>query len=88
MLSTEKIWDFWDIVGPVSLLVYAFIVLFSLYSWRKGASLFLFVGAILNTLIAFLFSWSIGKYLIIVSILQLIAAIYILVTRYRRKRIG
>ncbi len=87
MLSTEKIWDFWDIVSPISLVVYAFIVLFSLYSWRKWSSLFLFVGAILNTLIAFLFSWSIGKYLIIVPILQLIAAIYILVTRYRRKRI-
>lgn len=75
---------FWDIVGPLSLIAFVMIIVWSLYGLKKKSFFTILIGSLLNFGIAYIFSWSIGKLLIIVPILQFIAALYVKINkRYR-----
>ncbi|MEX1338384.1 hypothetical protein AB1399_01030 [Hydrogenibacillus schlegelii] len=67
-----KLWDFWDIAGPLSLVVYAMVMLLSIYGWRKGKPALVFIGSTVGASISLIFIWSIGKYLIIAPIILVV----------------
>lgn len=76
---------FWDFVGPIALLTFIIIFTWSLYGLKRKSFYILLTSVILSSVISVIFWWSVGKFLIFVSILQLIMAIYILVNNRNQK---
>ena len=72
---------FWDIVGPLCLIAYVVIFVWSLFGWRRKSFLILLISSFMNFGISYIFLWSIGQLLMIVPILQFIAALYILMIK-------
>lgn len=74
---------FWDVIGLVALVVFVIIFAWSLYGLKRQSFIIILIGTILNFGIACIFWWSIGKFLVFVPLLQLIAAICILMNNRR-----
>jgi|GEM_PF-2227948 len=71
--------DFWDVMGPVSLVVFGILIVWSVYGFKKKSALVLFVSGLIEIPICIFFAWSIGIYLAIAPIIQFIAAVYLLI---------
>lgn len=72
---------FWDVVGPIALLLFVLNLIWSISSFKKKKSVNLFISTCLSIGIALIFWWSIGKYMAVISILQLITALHSLKAR-------
>lgn len=70
---------FWDIVGPIALFFLGISLILSIYFFFKKRIGFIFICSIVTGTVSFITAWSIGSYVLILSILQLLAAIYLFV---------
>ncbi|MGM9986470.1 MAG: hypothetical protein ACI35O_04490 [Bacillaceae bacterium] len=76
---------FWDITSPLSLIAFVLIFIWSLYGWQQKSVFTLLASSFISFGFTYLFYWSAGLFLLIIPILQLIAAIYLLVTLRKRR---
>lgn len=72
---------FWDVVGPLCLFAFIMIFAWSLYGWKRKSFFILLICSMIDFGISTIFAWSIGNLLLIVPILQFIAAMYILIIK-------
>lgn len=70
---------FWDTVGPIALFFLGISLIFSIYFFFKNRIEFIFICSIVTGIVSFITAWSIGSYVLILSIIQLLAAIYLFV---------
>ncbi|MBO8171626.1 MAG: hypothetical protein H0Z33_07040 [Bacillaceae bacterium] len=68
---------FWDIMGPVLLLLFAVLILWWIVSFSRKKYRNMFVSGGINLLISFVFAWSIGIFLLIISLVQLIGGVFV-----------
>lgn len=74
---------FLDVIGPSALVVFGIIFAWSLYGLKRKSFIIILIGTILNFGITSIFWWSIGKFLVFIPLLQLVAAISILMNNMR-----
>ncbi|HET7627096.1 MAG TPA: hypothetical protein VFK44_01795 [Bacillales bacterium] len=68
---------FWDIAGPVALILFAANLIWSIVLFKKGAPLTLIVCAFISIGLCQVFWWSIGKGLAVVPALQVFGALFL-----------
>jgi hypothetical protein len=74
---------FWVIVGPLGFTIFAVCFILSVLGYRKGSAWMIFVGALVSAAVAYMAMWSIGFVFAIVSLLQLVAAVYLIFSKKR-----
>ncbi len=72
---------FWDIVGPISLILFGATILLSIIAFRQKSIPQLFLYMAVGFMVSYISAWSIGKFLVAVPILQLAGVIYLYVKR-------
>ena len=70
---------FWDVVGPLALFFLGISFILSIYFFVKKRIESIFICSIVTGIVSFITAWSIGSYVLTLSIIQLLAAIYLLV---------
>jgi uncharacterized protein YqhQ len=70
---------FWDIVGPMVLIVFVANFIWSIFSYRKKAIYRLFLSVIFSLVACNIFWWSIGKFMAIVPFFQFIGVLHLLI---------
>lgn len=68
---------FWDIVGPLSILLFLAFFILSLWGYRRGSAWIILVCSPVSALAGFITAWSVGAIFYIVALFQLIAALYL-----------
>jgi len=67
---------FWDVVGPLLIIIFIINTLISLYAFKKKSIFIFIINILITVFISFIFIWSIGKFLIIISLFQTVGLLY------------
>ncbi|MBH8604107.1 hypothetical protein [Thermoactinomyces sp. CICC 10522] len=71
-------YDFWDIAGPLSLIIFAISIAISIWAFIKKSIWTLVICVLIGSVVVYITLWSIGKYIAVFVIMQLIGTLYLL----------
>jgi hypothetical protein len=76
---------FWDIAGPITLILLGISLISSVYFFLKKRPMFIIICVIITGAVSYIASWSIGLYVLVLAIIQLLAAVYLFVKKTKVK---
>jgi len=76
-METADSLHFWDIAGPLAIILFLVFFALSIWGYRKGSVWMILVCSLVSALVGFITAWSIGSIFYTVALLQIIAALYL-----------
>lgn len=67
----------WDVFGPIFLILYTANLVWSIYSIRNKSILNIVIASLISGAISYIFAWSIGTFMLVIAVIQLLAAAFI-----------
>ncbi|MFD2044226.1 hypothetical protein ACFSTA_10065 [Ornithinibacillus salinisoli] len=77
----------WDVLGPVVILVFLAGIIWSVYGIKKKRFWPIFSSCLISFISAYVFAWSVGKFILVIAVLQLIISLYLLIKSNQTKQV-